>query len=754
MGKIRIKTRQLLLIIFLGIGSAVSAQEYTLSGKVTDIRTKESIIGATVSIKGTHVGTTTDIDGKFSLKSKEKLPVVLDIRAVGYNNQEIDVYQSGSVDVELTEGLNRLEEVVVTGYSTQQRKAISGSIVSLNASALKDIPGSSFNQLLQGKASGVQVLSNTGVPGGSITFRVRGSNSINASVEPLYIVDGVFISNSESISTGMGGQAQSNPLADINPSDIENLVILKDANATAIYGSLGANGVVIITTKRGKLNSNAKISLSISHGWSSAIKKFKVTDGPQTATLANEAVYNTGIDNGKNPSAIVLPFSSPEDMPTYDRISDLFRTAATSSYEVSAQGGTAKSSYYVGLGYLKQESIVKPSDFERYSGRINYDNYLSNKLKIGTSLNLTRTWRNVSSNDNNPKGVINSAIFVRSYLPIYKEDGSYARYGSFDNHLALIEHLDNNAVGWRAIGNIYAEYAILPDLKFRTSWSIDNNDVSENNYASTLISAGIATNGAADTYINKNIIYTSEQVLTYIKSFGPNGRHNINALIGNTLNTVENHFTSASGTGFATNDLKDISVAATKSGSSSNSQSKLVSFFGKASYTLDNKYTVDGSVRADASSKFGVNKRWGYFPSLGLTWNAGQEKFIQKLKVFDALKFRASAGYSGNQNGIGSYAALGLWSAGYNYLETAGTAPSQLANPDLTWETTRQIDLGAEFTVLNNRLSVGLDYYDKYTSDLLLNVPVPNRSGFSSYLQNYGAVSNKGVELYFTICKY
>nr|WP_320039326.1 TonB-dependent receptor [uncultured Bacteroides sp.] len=747
MGKIRIKTRQLLLIIFLGIGSAVSAQEYTLSGKVTDIRTKESIIGATVSIKGTHVGTTTDIDGKFSLKSKEKLPVVLDIRAVGYNNQEIDVYQSGSVDVELTEGLNRLEEVVVTGYSTQQRKAISGSIVSLNASALKDIPGSSFNQLLQGKASGVQVLSNTGVPGGSITFRVRGSNSINASVEPLYIVDGVFISNSESISTGMGGQAQSNPLADINPSDIENLVILKDANATAIYGSLGANGVVIITTKRGKLNSNAKISLSISHGWSSAIKKFKVTDGPQTATLANEAVYNTGIDNGKNPSAIVLPFSSPEDMPTYDRISDLFRTAATSSYEVSAQGGTAKSSYYVGLGYLKQESIVKPSDFERYSGRINYDNYLSNKLKIGTSLNLTRTWRNVSSNDNNPKGVINSAIFVRSYLPIYKEDGSYARYGSFDNHLALIEHLDNNAVGWRAIGNIYAEYAILPDLKFRTSWSIDNNDVSENNYASTLISAGIATNGAADTYINKNIIYTSEQVLTYIKSFGPNGRHNINALIGNTLNTVENHFTSASGTGFATNDLKDISVAATKSGSSSNSQSKLVSFFGKASYTLDNKYTVDGSVRADASSKFGVNKRWGYFPSLGLTWNAGQEKFIQKLKVFDALKFRASAGYSGNQNGIGSYAALGLWSAGYNYLETAGTAPSQLANPDLTWETTRQIDLGAEFTVLNNRLSVGLDYYDKYTSDLLLNVPVPNRSGFSSYLQNYGAVSNKGVEL-------
>lgn len=747
MRKIKIKTRQLLLIIFLGITSAISAQEYALSGRVTDIKTKESIIGATVSIKGTRAGTVTGLDGTFQLKSKEKLPITLDIRAVGYNNQEVDVYQAGEVDIELTEGLNRLDEIVVTGYSTQQRKSISGSIVSLNTSALKNIPGSGFNQLLQGKASGVQVLSNTGVPGGSVTFRIRGSNSINASVEPLYIVDGVFISSSEPINTGMGGQAQSNPLADINPSDIENLVILKDANATAIYGSLGANGVVIITTKRGKLNSKAKISLNVSHGWSSAIKKFEVTTGPQTAALVNESVYNTAIDGGKDPSTVVLPFSNPQDLPTYDRISDLFRTAATSNYEVSAQGGTAKSSYYVGLGYLKQESIVKPSDFERYSGRINYDNNLSDKLKIGTSLNLTRTWRNVSSNDNNPKGVINSAIFVRSYLPIFNNDGSYARYGSFDNHLALINHLDNNAIGWRTIGNVFAEYTILRDLKFRSSWSLDNNDVSENNYSSTLISEGIATNGSASSYINKNIVYTSEQILTYIKSFGKNNRHNINALIGNTLSTVENNFISASGTGFATNDLKDISVAATKSGSSSNSQSKLVSFFGKASYTLDNKYTVDGSIRADASSKFGKNKQWGYFPSAGLTWNAGQEKFIEKLKFFDTLKFRASAGYSGNQNGIGSYAALGLWSAGYNYLENAGTAPSQLANPDLTWETTRQIDLGTEFTVLKNRLSVSLDYYDKYTSDLLLNVPVPYRSGFASYLQNYGAVSNKGFEL-------
>ena len=736
----------LISVFLLQVGPLAAQQEKTITGTITDSKTREPIPGAVVAVRGTSVGVATNIKGEFSIKVK-KLPTTLVVSILGYDNQRILAYGTEPVTVSLKETARRLDEVVITGYSTQEKKAISGSIVTINAvQALKDIPSSSFNQLLQGKTTGVQVLSNSGVPGGGITFQVRGSNSINAATQPLYIVDGVFISSNDPIRTSLGSQAASNPLADINPSDIENLVILKDANATAIYGSLGANGVIIISTKRGKLNTKAKIDLNVSHGWSTAINKFKVTNGPQTAILANEAVSNTAIDKGLDPLTVVLPFPSPETLPTYDRISDLFRTAASANYELSAQGGTAKSTYYVGFGYLKQESIVKPSGFERYTGRINYDNYLTDKLKVGTSLNFTHTYRNVSSNDNNPQGVINSALFVRSYLPIYNADGSYARYGSFDNHIALINNLDNNANGWRTIGNIFAEYAILPELKFRSNWSIDNNNVFEDNYANTLISAGVSTNGSANSYDTKNIIYTSEQVLTFIKSFGKNKRHNINALIGNTLNTVQEQLTSASGTGFATNDLKDISVAATRSGSSSRAQSDLVSFFGKASYTYDNKYTIDGSIRADGSSKFGKNKRWGYFPSTGVTWHASQEGFIKKLGLFDDLKVRASAGYSGNQNGIGAYSALGLWSAGYNYLETAGTAPSQLANPNLTWETTRQIDIGTEFSILKNRINIDIDYYNKFTYNLLLNVPVPYRSGFSSYLQNYGSVSNKGFE--------
>jgi TonB-linked SusC/RagA family outer membrane protein len=736
--------------VFLGLLATSAFGLYSqtvIKGNVLDGATAEPVTGASVVLKSSTNGALTDIDGAFTLQLTRALPVTLTVSLIGYKTQEIDVYDAEeSILVSLNENLNFLDEVVITGYTSQQRRSVSGAIASINLSdGIRETAASGFDQLLQGKASGVQISANTGVPGGGVIFRVRGSNSINAGVEPLYIIDGVFISSSNLISTNMGGQTQSNPLSDINPSDIENITVLKDANATAIYGSLGANGVVIITTKRGKQDMKAKISVALSHGWANAIKKFRSATGPETALLANEAAYNTGVDRGLAPAAIALPFADPATMPTYDRNSDLFRTAALSTYEISAQGGAANSTYYAGLGYTRQESIVKPSDFARYSGRFNYDNNLTGKLKIGTSINLSRVYRNVSSNDNNPKGVINSAIFVRSYLPVYNEDGSYARYGSFDNHQALIDHLDNNAVTWRTIGNLFLEYSLLKELKFRSSWSIDNTDLTENNYNDTYISAGISTNGSASSYKAKNIVYTAEQLLTYSKLFKE--KHALNVLLGNTVNAVQEESTSASGQGFATNELRDISVAATKSGSAGKSESRLLSFFGKAGYTFRNKYTIDASLRADASSKFGQNKRWGYFPSAGLTWDAGQEDFVRQAGLFDALKFRGSFGYSGNQNGIGSYAALGLWRAGYNYLEAAGTAPSQLANPNLTWETTRQLDLGFDVALAKSAVSFSFDYYNKYTYDLLLDVPVPYRSGFTSFLQNYGAVRNSGVEL-------
>lgn len=732
-----------ILLSVLWVQAAVA--QTTLTGKVLSGEKGTPLEGATVGIKGQSIKTVTDADGAFTLIAN-RLPAQLQISFSGFETLEQQVNGPMPLSITLKQRNQNLDEVVVTGYSTQNKKFIAGSIQTISGQSIRDVPAAGFNQLLQGKATGVQVLANSGVPGGGITFRIRGNNSINASVDPLYIVDGVFISNTDPIQTGLGNQQGSNPIAAINPADIESITILKDANATAIYGSLGANGVVIVNTKRGRLNAKARISLNAYRGWSTATKKYKVANGPETALLTNESRLNTAKDNGVDPSTVTL-LPNPEGQPTYNRTDDLFRTAATNNYEVSAQGGTAQSTYYVGLGYLKQEGIVRPSNFERYSGRLNYDNYISQHIKVGTSINLVRTWRNVSSNDNNPQGVINSALFPRSYLPVYNADGTYARYGSFDNHLALINHLDNDAVGWRTIGNLYGEYAILPELKFRTSWSLDNNSEYENNYTSTLLAAGIANNGSAASYETKNLVLTNEQVITFIKTVGTTKKHNINALIGNTINSVSAQGTSATGTGFASNDLKAVSVASIRSGSSYRNESKLASFFGKASYTYNNRYTIDASLRADGSSKFGTNKRWGYFPSGGVTWRAGQEDFIRNLNLFDELKFRVSIGLSGNQNGIGPYAAQGLWSSGANYLDQPGIAPSQVENRDLTWETTRQTDIGAEFSVLKNRVYVSFDYYNKYTYDLLLNVPVPYRTGFTSYLQNYGAVSNIGFEL-------
>ncbi|MDR2774658.1 MAG: carboxypeptidase-like regulatory domain-containing protein, partial [Tannerella sp.] len=342
--------------LFLFSTWAIQGQ-ITLKGIVTDDKSKEPIVGATVVQKATAKGVTTDIDGRFTLQVQGELPVTIAVSIIGYRSQEIDIYDRElPLSISLREDYNLLDEIIVVGYTSQQRKLISGSVVSLNLSDdIRQTFASGFDQLLQGKVSGVQILSNSGVPGGSVTFRVRGNNSINASVEPLYIIDGVIISNNVLISTTMGGQIPASPLSDINPADIENIVVLKDANATAIYGSLGANGVVVITTKKGQRNTKAKISLKASHGWSNAIKKFQLVTGPEMGMLLNESAYNTAVDKGIDPSTITLPYPNPESLPTYDRVSDIFRTAISSEYDIAAQGGNSNSAYYVGLGYTKQE---------------------------------------------------------------------------------------------------------------------------------------------------------------------------------------------------------------------------------------------------------------------------------------------------------------------------------------------------------------------------------------------------------------
>jgi TonB-linked SusC/RagA family outer membrane protein len=733
----RILFALLLAVAFL-YQQAALAQSIHITGRV-EAEDQSPLPGVNVLIKGSSQGVVTDSQGAFSIQSPVERPTLI-FSFIGYETKEVAA-DGPTVNVLLVTDTKQLAEVVVVGYGSQSRRSLTGSVTSVSAAQIKDLPVPSPDQLLQGKATGVQVTSNSGVPGGGIFIRVRGTNSVNAGNDPLYVVDGVFINNTNLITTGLGNQVPSNPLADINPADIESIQVLKDANATAIYGSRGANGVVIITTKRGKAGSRSRINFSTYQGWSQANKKFEVVSGPQLAELENELYLNTG----GNPAT--LPYPNPQNESTYDRNKDVFRTARTQDYELSFTGGNDKTTFYIGGGYFKQESIVKPSNFERYSLRLNLDHVVGKHLKIGTSNALVRTWRNVSSNDNNPVGVINSALFPRSNLPIFNADGTYAQYGNFDNHLALIDNLNNSAVGYRVINNVYGEYTIFEGLTLRSSWSIDFNDMYENNYSNPLILAG-KPRGRAVSALSRDITLLNEQVLSYRKDIGD--EHNIYALIGNTIQKNTFQRTTLNGQQFPSNDFQTIASAATQTGSSAQSAAGLVSYFGKVNYTFRNRYSLEASVRADASSRFGANKRWGYFPSAGLSWRLGEESFIKSLNVFDELKLRGSIGLTGNQSGINDFASLGLWQAGANYLDLPGTSPSQLANENLSWESTRQWNIGVDAGLFRNRLQVEFNYYDKYTSDLLLSVPVPRKLGYSSIFENFGAVSNKGFEVALT----
>ncbi|MDO6388831.1 TonB-dependent receptor [Pontibacter sp. BT731] len=733
------------LLLSLGLvlvtGIAAIAQGTLTKGVVKDAKTGEPLIGARVQVKGTDKGTVTGIDGSFNLPVEQGQTLV--ISSLGYTLKEVKV-AGESVNVALQEDTKALSEVVVVGYGTQSQKAVSSAVTSVNPSELKGIPAPSPDQLLQGKASGVQIAAASGTPGGGIFVRIRGNTSINASNEPLYVVDGVFINNQSLSGLSLGGQT-TNPLADLNPADIESIEILKDANATAIYGARGANGVVLISTKRGKTNAGTKINFQTYAGIAKAPKIFETVNAQQEAELINE----TFINDGGNPTLVPFRPKSegglglPEEQTTYSRIPDVFQTALTQSYDLSASGGGESNRFFLGGGYFKQEGIVKPAAFERFSGRFNYDHLVNNRLTIGTSTTVSYSRRNQSRNDNSAQGVINSALYVPTYLPVYNQDGSYARHSIFDNHLALIDNLNIKGESSRLITNLYGEYELVDGLTFKSSWSLDYNNYADKVYNNTQISVGLPAGNASRTD-TRLVSLLNEQLLTYNKRFGND--HFLNVLLGNTLQQTKYNTLSLTGRNFPSDDFQEIASSSLQTGSTNSSQNGLVSFFSRAGYTYKDRYSVDGSVRADASSRFGAANRWGIFPSLGTSWIISEEAFAQDLP-FDLIKLRANIGLTGNQNGINDFASLGLWRAGRNYDGLPGISHQQLANPDLKWETTRQWNIGLDLALLQNRLKFEANYYNKYTKDLLLEVPVAAKTGFSSVFENLGEISNKGVEL-------
>lgn len=728
--------RKVLLAVMLSLIASTGylhAQQRNVSGTVISGSDNLPIPGANIQIKGTTIGTVTDIDGVFSIQIPSN-DAVLIFTYIGYIKQELPVGNRSNFNITLQEDVKQLSEVVIVGYGEQDRKTLTSSISSVSSKDIQNLPMASPDQMLQGRAAGVQVNSSSGTPGGGMFIRVRGSTSINASSDPLYVVDGIPIVADNQSAVGLGGQI-TNPLADINPADIESMEILKDASATAIYGARAANGVVLITTKRGKIQ-KAKVEISSFAGVQSLWRQPDVVDGSTFERLINESRVN----NGQTPI-----YANPDQALNTDWMGEIFQDAPIFNFDASVSGGTEKVKYLVSLNQFDQDGVTKPSSFKRTTGRVNLDFAASDKINIGTSILISRNFRNRVRNDNNIFGAIGAAYFLPTNEPIFQPDGSYTKFSIFENPKAAVDEVDIGMLTNRILASVYADYEIAPGLIFRSTWSLDYNNVKEDTYENTLLNTGAATNGSANSIVTVNDNWIWENVLSYQKNFGTD--HSFNALLGYSAQNSYFERTRASGQQFPSNDFRRIASAAVQTSSSEGSGWGIEGIFARVNYAYKGKYLLTANIRRDASSRFGAANQAAIFPSIAGGWVMTEESFMANQNIFSTLKPRVSWGITGNQNGINDFQARGLWGGGANYTDFPGTAPNQLANPDLKWETTTQTNIGIDIGILNDRFTLTFDWYNKQTKDLLLAVPLPRSTGFNSIVQNFGEMENKGFEI-------
>lgn len=725
----------------------------TITGRVLDERSGEPLSGATVHILHTTHEVITDERGEFRFLTGQELPVTLRVTYAGYKANEIFIKSNGQ-SILLQPLERQLNELTVVGYTRTKSNARTGAITTVAAADVSKVAYTSITEKLQGQVPGLSISSNSGVPGTSVLVRLRGATSITAGNDPLYVVDGIFMNtdNLQNLGRGLGGQVP-NFLSDLNPDDIESISVLKDANATAVYGARGANGVILITTRRGAKNSRSKVNFNARYGASKSTNLWQLVTGPEHAAIVNAASTNDGL------AANLLPFrpkdqavsgypayGTPEEQPTFDRLHYVFRTAVTQQYNLSVTGGDARTNFFLGANYESDQATLKLEDFKRYSLRFNLDHTLSGSVKIGTSNSLSYVPRREVRVGDGPAGLFQAALHTPTFYPLFNPDGSYYKVGVFDNVLAIAANSNTYSYSTRALNSIYATLTLLPGLTFKSTLSNDYANYHEKAYYNTNLVYG-QPSGEANDVITTRETLIAEQLLNFNRNF--HDRNDLSVFVGNTVQYSTYETESLTGTGFPSDQFQRIASAAVQTASSSGSKSRLVSFFSGINYSLDNKYSIDANVRADASSRFGADHRWGYFPSVGLGWNIIKESFFPRTDAINDLRLKASYGLTGNQN-ISDFASRGLWNGGRNYLDLPGIAPNQPANPNLKWETTRQFNAGVQGSLLGHRLNFEFNYYDKYTYDLLLPAPLPVISGFSSIVSNVGAMSNKGVELLLT----
>ncbi len=725
----------------------------TLTGRVLDEKTKEPLIGATIQIKGITNGAATDAYGKFTLKTAQTLPFTLIVTYVGYKTREVAAI-SNTIDIELEENLGQLSEVVVVGYGTQKRSDITGSIASVPLE-IKNQPVASVERLLQGSVAGAIVTQTSGQPGGGVSVQIRGNNSITAGSDPLYVIDGFPINNDYSLNDAkVTDGSKINPLSSINTSDIETIDVLKDASATAIYGSRGANGVVIITTKNGT-KGKSSINYDGYYGVQNVIRTIPLLNAGEWWQLRKDAARNSG-------KTTSLPSVNGYSLDTAGVGTDwqaaAFRQAAIQNHNLSILSGSERTRLAISGNYFKQDGILQNTDFTRFSGRINLDHEYSKKLRLTTNLTASSTKSNVA-----PAAIVGNLLLTPPALPIYKSDGSFVINSPFESGLqnpinSLYNQL-NQTITNRILGNVSAEYSITDALRAKVLFGVDIVDNKQNRYLPSSTAEGLALQGDALVGSAFTTNWLNENTLSYDKQITPKSK--INAVVGFTAQQSDSKGAVAEAAGFSTDALSynNLGTGITnRTPSSFASKWSLASYLARVNYGYDERYLLTLTVRADGSSRFGEGNKWGYFPSAAFGWNVTNEKFFSNIPNVSSLKVRLSAGLTGNQN-IPPYQSLSqLAYFRYNFSNTtvSGYAPNTVPNPNLGWEKTFQVDGGIDLGLLNNRIEIVADYYYKKTTDLLLSRTVPGSSGLSNFYggqsstiyQNIGAVSNQGIELY------
>ncbi|MBK5213455.1 MAG: TonB-dependent receptor [Flavobacteriaceae bacterium] len=704
-------------------------QEREIAGTVMDAL-GTPLVGATVILKGTSKGTATDFDGNFKMKVSNDASILV-VSYVGYKDQEVSIVGLLKVNVTMVEDSNALEEIVVIGYGTEKKSLISDAMTTINSKQIKDLPLASVDGLLQGQAAGVQVNQNSGTPGGQMSVRIRGLTSISGSSQPLYIIDGIPVTTGDFGQIGYSGQGSS-ALTDLNPNDIESISILKDASATAIYGARGSNGIVLITTKRGK-EQVTTVAVNIYSGVQRVWNKLDMLNAREWKEYRNDLTNSTVFtDEQINDNTIDTDW---QDV--------IFRTAPINSYEISATGGSEKTQFFISGTLFQQEGILIGTDYDRFNFRTNLDHKLSDKFKIGSSIGLSYAHTDRVEGDQTLHGPLPNGISTPAIFPVYNADGSYNQDGPYSNPVSIANEAINENFSYRTNSNIYIDYNIFEDLTFSSKLGVDFLNFREHGYESTKTVQGAKYNGLGfETYSNiSNIV--SNNLLQYSKHFN---KHKLEALVGYSFEKRNFRSSFIRGQDFADDDLEYINSAATiVSASASASDQGIRSYFGRVNYNFSDKYIFTATGRFDTSSKFGSNNKTGFFPAASLAWRVSQEEFLKNVKFLSDLKFRVSYGLTGNDD-ISPFLYSELY-GNTSYGGSPGIYPSNIPNPDLKWESTRQLNIGLNLGLFNDRITLTADYYDKQTNDLLLSRPLPPSSGFLSITENVGKVENKGIEL-------